>query len=99
MSSAILNVMRQFFGTDRLAFDIVSTRFRGTLAQTRHFESFSGPLDEIINARVWGGIHFRTADEQGAKLGKTVAKWERRHYFKPLHGEVATTTIDHEGRS
>ncbi len=30
---------------------------------------------------------FRTADEQGAKLGKAVAKRERRHYFKPLHGD------------
>jgi len=28
---------------------------------------------EVINTRVWGGIHFRTADEQGAKLGRTVA--------------------------
>jgi hypothetical protein len=65
--------MRQFFGTDKIAFDIVSTRFPGTPAQTRHFESFSGALDEVINARVWGGIHFRTADEQGAKLGKAVA--------------------------
>ncbi len=74
--------------TGKIAFDIVSTRFPGTPAQTRHFESFSGALDEVINARVWGGgIHFRTADEQGAKLGKTVANWERQHSFKPLHGD------------
>ena len=86
VSSAILNVMQQFFGTDKIAFDIVSTRFPGTPAQTRHFDSFSGALDEVINARVWGGIHFRTADEQGAKLGEAVAKWERKHYFKSLHG-------------
>ena len=65
----------------------MSTRFPGTPAQTRHFDSFSSALDEVINARVWGGIHFRTADEQGATLGKAVAKWERQHYFKPLHGD------------
>jgi hypothetical protein len=87
VSSAILNTMRQFFGTDKIGFDIVGTRFPGTPAQTRHFDSFSSALDEVINARVWGGIHFRSADEQGAKLGKTVAKWERQHYFKPLHGD------------
>ena len=84
VSGAILNTMRHFFGTDKVAFDIVSTRFAGTPAQTRHFDSFSGALKEVIDARVWGGIHFRTADEQGAKLGKAVAKWERKHYFKPL---------------
>ena len=87
VSGAILNAMRQFFGTDKIGFDIVGTRFPGTAAQTRHFDSFSSALDEVINARVWGGIHFRTADEQGAKLGKAVAKWERQHYFKPLHGD------------
>jgi hypothetical protein len=78
--------MRQFFGTDKVAIDIVSTRFAGTPAQTRHFDRFSDALNEVIDARVWGGIHFRTADEQGAKLGKAVVKWEREHYFKPLDG-------------
>jgi hypothetical protein len=87
VSSAILNTMRGFFGTDKIAFDIVSSRFPGTAAQTRHYDSFSAALDEVIDARVWGGIHFRTADEQGAKLGKAVAKWESKHYFKSLHGD------------
>ncbi len=42
---------------------------------------FSAALGEIIDTRVWSGIHFRTADEQGAALGKEVARWLRR-YFK-----------------
>ena len=83
MSSAILNTMREFFGTDKIGFDIVSTRFPGTPAQTRHFDSFSSALDEVINARVWGGIHFRTADVQGAELGNEVALWLSDHYFQP----------------
>jgi hypothetical protein len=86
VSSAILHTMRDFFGTDKIdgGFDIVSTRFPGTPAQTRHFDRFSDVLKEIINARVWGSIHFRTADKQGAKIGKKVARWERKHYFEPL---------------
>jgi hypothetical protein len=86
LSSATLNAMRQFFGTDKIAFDVISTRFPGTAAQTRHFDRFSDALKEIIDARVWAGVHFRTADEQGAKLGKAVAKWEREHYFKAIDG-------------
>ena len=39
-------------------------------------------LDEVIEARIWGGIHFRTGDLQGAKLGERVARWERRYYFQ-----------------
>jgi hypothetical protein len=32
---------------------------------------------------VWGGIHFRTADVVGARIGKRVANWEGSRYFKP----------------
>ncbi len=84
VSSAILHAMQEFFGTDKIGFDIVSSRFPGTPAQTRHFDRFSHALKEVIDARVWGGIHFRTADTQGAVLGKKVAHWERKHFFQPV---------------
>jgi hypothetical protein len=89
VSGAILTTLRDFFGTDDVAFDIVSSRFAGTPAQTRHFTSFSDAVEEVIDARVWGGIHFRTADIQGAVLGRKVARWERRHYFRPLSRRAA----------
>jgi hypothetical protein len=41
-------------------------------------------LDEVIDARVWAGIHFRTADVQGAVLGHKVAHYLERHYFQPV---------------
>jgi hypothetical protein len=84
VSGAILNTMQEFFGTDKIAFDVVSSRFPGTPAQSRHFDRFSHALKEVIDSRVWGGIHFRTADTQGAVIGKKVADWERKHYFQPV---------------
>ena len=81
VSGATLHVMQDFFGTDKVEFDLFSSRFPG---QPRHFERFSHALKEVIDARVWGGIHFRTADVAGAVIGKKVAHWERKHYFQPL---------------
>jgi hypothetical protein len=81
VSGATLHAMQNFFGTDKIAFDIVSTRFP---TQPRHYDRFSQALKEVIDARVWGGIHFRTADVQGAVLGKKVAHWEEKHYFRPV---------------
>jgi PAP2 superfamily len=81
VSSAVIHALQDFFGTDKIEFDISSSRFPG---QPRHYERFSQVLKEIIDARVWGGIHFRTADTQGAVIGKKVAQWERKHYFQPL---------------
>ena len=83
VSSAVVNVLQDFFRSDRIAFDVTSPRFPG---QPRHFERFSHLLDEIIEARVWGGIHFRTADVQGARLGEKVVRWQRWAAFQPVHG-------------
>jgi hypothetical protein len=88
VTGAVLNTARNFFGTDKVAFDVNSGRFPG---QPRPFERFSEAIDEVIDARVWGGIHFRTADEQGAFIGKQVAHWLDHHYFQPLRGSRPNT--------
>ena len=40
------------------------------------------PVTDIVDARVWSGIHFRFADEEGAKIGRKVAQWGNRHAFR-----------------
>ena len=77
-SSAIVHTLQDFFGTDKIEFTIPSTKS----LTPRTFERFSDALKEVIDARVWGGIHFRTADVQGAVLGKKVAHWLEKHYFQ-----------------
>jgi hypothetical protein len=43
-------------------------------------------VDEIVDARVWSGVHFRTADVQAARLGRAVARARRQHHpiLEPL---------------
>jgi PAP2 superfamily len=79
-SGAIVGALQSFFGTDRIAFSAYSPS-SGT---TRSFTSFSQALQEVIDSRVWGGIHWRTADVVGARIGKRIARWERSRYFKPV---------------
>jgi hypothetical protein len=64
----------------------LSTTFKCT---TRTFERFSDSLKEVIDARVWAGIHFRTADMQGAVMGNKVAHYVRKHYFQPVQRGAA----------
>jgi len=70
-----------FFGKGKVGFDVTSSRFPG---ETRHFDRFSEPLNEIIEARIWTGLHYRTADVQAQKLGRQVVRYMVKHYFKPL---------------
>jgi hypothetical protein len=51
---------------------------------TRTFATFSQALDEIVEARIWAGLHFRTADVQGRDLGIGVANFMADNYFQPV---------------
>jgi hypothetical protein len=80
VSGATLYAAQEFFGTDEVTFDVNSGRFPGG---PRHFDGFSAAIQEIVDSRVWGGIHFRAAVVQGAELGNEVALWLSGHYFHP----------------
>jgi hypothetical protein len=81
LDGAVLRVLQMFFGTDKIGFDVTSSRFPGEL---RHFDRFSEPLKEIIDARIWAGLHYRTADVQAQVLGRKVVHYMAKHYFQPL---------------
>jgi hypothetical protein len=79
-TGAFVNTLQNFFGTDKIAV----TAFSNKSCTTRSFDRFSDILKEVIDARVWAGIHFRTADVQGAVLGNKVAQYLKQHYFQPV---------------
>jgi hypothetical protein len=81
VSGATLAAARTFFGTDKVAVSMFSSRYPG---DPREFTRLSSVLKEIIDARVWGGIHFRTADVQGADIGRKVGRWMEKNYFQAV---------------
>ncbi len=84
LSGSVLQTMADFFGKDKVTFSVASGRsLNGVPISPRRFERFSQARTEVVDARVWGGIHFRTADRQGAVLGRKVAKYVRKNYFRP----------------
>lgn len=84
LSGAIVHALRSFFGTDKVTFTAESNKCLPAPCPPRSFARFSRALKEIINARVWSGIHFRTADVQGAVLGKKVEHYLEKHFFEPV---------------
>ena len=76
VGAASAATLRDFFGTDDFTFG--TTNAAGVM---RSFTSFSQAAQDIVDARVWSGTHFRNADEQGAATGRRVARWRERHYF------------------
>jgi hypothetical protein len=50
---------------------------------TRHYEFASQLNQDAVDARVWSGIHFRTADVVGIENGKQVGGCALDNYFHP----------------
>jgi membrane-associated phospholipid phosphatase len=70
VSAAAAEVLRARFG-DRMRFSVTSATLPG---ERRHFTSFSQAAREAGMSRVYGGIHFLHAVEDGWALGRSVAR-------------------------
>lgn len=82
-SGAISHVLGRFFGSDVLYFQMTTTN-PNALQKTRTFTRFSQAEEEVINARVYVGIHYRTSDRRARDQGVHVANWVYRNYFRPV---------------
>ncbi len=83
-SGASSAVLTAFFG-DGNEFSVTSELTPGV---TRNFSSFSGAELEIRDARVFGGIHYRTACIDGQALGRRVANYVLANALQRLHGNA-----------
>jgi PAP2 superfamily len=91
-SAGASGVLADFFG-DNTNFSLESVGLPGTV---RTYSSFSSALDEAAMSRIYGGIHFRSALEDGRAMGKEVAEYVLSHVALPLHGrEVGEIPHDH----
>jgi len=79
ISGSAALILASTFG-ENTSFTVTSESFPGT----RSFSSFSSALSEIVDARVFGGIHFRTSCDLGQMLGTEVADFVARHFIRPL---------------
>jgi hypothetical protein len=93
LSSASVSTLQDFFGTDDVAFGATNA-----VGITRNYTTFSQAADEVINARVWSGLHFRNADEVGAAIGEHVARWQEQRFPQASdHDNHGNQDGDHDG--
>ena len=74
-------VIARFLGTPWIDFTVPSLSGLGD----RHFANVGDLAYEVGNARIWGGIHFRSAVDDGVKIGTHVANWVLAHHFHRSH--------------
>jgi hypothetical protein len=80
LTGAEAEVLATFLGTSRIEVDLASS-VPNLMQPVRHYETAASLLKEVMDARVWGGIHFRDATIKGASVGRKVANWTLQRYF------------------
>jgi hypothetical protein len=79
LSGSFGRTLQQFFCTDKLGW--TDTNVAG---RTRSFARVSDAVEEIVDARVWSGIHFRNADEASVRIARKIARYRAKHYFERI---------------
>jgi hypothetical protein len=91
---AVFQILREFYGTDRIAFTFTSDEFNGTTLGNngvqrpllpRSFSSFSQAEEENGQSRIYLGIHWSFDKTEGIAQGRRVATYVFSNAFQPLH--------------
>jgi membrane-associated phospholipid phosphatase len=79
-SAAAATVLPLFYGTEDLPFTTGSDFLPGV---TRSFSTCLDAAEEAAVSRLYGGIHFRSANEDGLQAGIAIGEWTYSHYLRP----------------
>lgn len=82
VSGAAATVLADYFG-EATSFSVGSDVMTGVV---RSFPNFSAALSEIKDARIFAGIHYRTACDDGQDVGIAAAQYVMSNSFQPVNG-------------
>jgi hypothetical protein len=73
-TGSYMKIAELYFGRGLTTFTLLHPT-----GMTREYEHFRNVWQDTIEARILQGIHFRSADRQGVKIGRDVARWVNKH--------------------
>lgn len=85
LAASILTTLQLFFGTDEFSFSVLSS-VGGLTTNPRPYQRFSDAMQDVVDVRIYQGIHFRSADEAGRRQGARVAHWAFQKFLRPAPG-------------
>jgi hypothetical protein len=83
VTGAVTRMLALFFGSDEMTFTVATT-YPLAIQRTRTYDRFSDAAADVVNVRIWEGIHFRFSDVQARKQGRHVAQWVFSNFLHPV---------------
>ena len=81
-SAAVRVVLESEFGTGAVALSMTSSAAPGV---THKWASIEEWANEVSEARIYGGIHYRNSTVVGKDMGKKIGELAVQNYLKPAH--------------
>lgn len=81
LSNAARAIMEQVYGDGPFSITLMAA------GMTLNYTSLTQITDDISDARVYGGIHFRTDQDAGEALGVRISQYIYTHNLWPAHGD------------
>ena len=78
-TSSVTESLRQYFGTKRVK--LVITSLAPGAGPPRTFNNLDELVKDVENARVWGGLHYRSTVESSTKWFPRIARDVGKHHF------------------
>lgn len=75
-------VLQTLYGDVVPRFSITSTTAPGV---TRSFDKLSDYVADVVNARVYEGVHYRSSGETGAAMGRQIGEYVVQNFLRPAH--------------
>jgi hypothetical protein len=82
-SGAATTMLENLFGTDELSFSLFSNTASPSPGE-RTYTRLSDAARDVVDGRIYMGIHFRFGDTAALRQGRHVANWAFGHYLVPL---------------
>jgi hypothetical protein len=76
------HAVARFLGSGQIDYTVPSL----TGLPDRHFDRVKDLEEDVGNARIWGGIHYRSSVEDGLTIARKTADQVLAHHFQPANG-------------
>jgi hypothetical protein len=80
-AAAETRALERVFHTRQLQLTLIST----AVPDIRHYDTGAALRQDVVDGRMWLGVHFRFADTAARDMGLQLTDWTLNHYFQPVH--------------
>ncbi len=104
--AALFQTIRDFYGTDDIAFDWMSDEFNGVTRDAdgnvrpvvvRHYDNLTEPQVENHDSRIYLGVHWRFDQDAGDAMGTSVANYVFSNILQPRGRGAGDSAGDDSG--